>query len=111
MSVLGDVEILEDGLKMNALGLHCLSVLIEKVFNIFHLRWVRSEILSPCKKCVILGDRGDASAWVLVDAFSSESIVDIFCEPGVLEETLRVIGGVLIGKILELIVSKSEVHA
>ena len=111
MTILCDVKVLEDWLKVDTLVLDCSSVLFQEILNSLHLLWICGKIFSPCKESVILSDSSDSSIWIFVDSSSCESFVDACDKCSVLEETFWVISLVLICQELILIICQIEFHA
>ena len=106
MAILGDIKVLEHWLQVDSHGLHSMSVLIQDLVNLRAKSWVRSQILSPCKEGVVLGDSGDLSGRCLVNSLDGESFVDVVHELSVPEESLWVVAAVLVGERLELVVGE-----
>ena len=109
VTVAGNVEVLEDGLKVNALVLDGGTVLFKDFLDLL-LVLITRKVLSTGQKSVALGDLGNSSRGILVDSGQSESSVDVGAEVGVAEEPLGVSSLVFQGQGLELIVRQGEVH-
>lgn len=109
MTILGDVEVLEDRLEVHASLLDGISVLVDNVFHINRVV-VTSEVLAASKDSVFVRLGGDSSERGLVDSSDSESLVNAGGECDVVEEDFRVVGFVGVAESLEFIVSQGEVH-
>jgi hypothetical protein len=109
VTVAGNVEVLEDGLKVNTLVLDSGTVLFKDSLDLL-LVLITRKVLSAGQKSVALGDWGNSSRGILVNSGHSESSVDVGAEVGVAEEPLGVSGLVLQGQGLELVVRQGEVH-
>lgn len=110
VTVLGDVEVLEDWLQVDAHGLHSLAILVKDIIDLVTGSWVGAQILSPGEEGIVLGDWGDHSRWRLVNSSRRESLVNAGDEVGVSEEALWVVGLVLVSQALKLIVGEGEVE-
>ena len=109
VTVAGNVEVLEDGLKVNTLVLDGGTVLFKDFLDLL-LVLITRKVLSAGQKSVTLGDWGNSSRGILVNSGQSESSVDVGAEVGVAEEPLGVSSLVLRGQGLELVVRQGEVH-
>jgi hypothetical protein len=103
VTVAGNVEVLEDGLKVNALVLDGSPVLFEDLLDLF-LVLITRKVLSAGQKSVALGDCGNSCRGVLVNSGQSESSVDVGAKVGVAEEPLGVSSLVFLGQGLEFVV-------
>lgn len=109
MTVLGNVEVLEDRLEVHASLLNGISVLVDNVLHIDRAV-VTSEVLAASKDSVFVRLRSDSSEGSLVNSRESEGLVDAGYEVNVVEEYFRVVGFVGVAESLEFIVSQGEVH-
>jgi hypothetical protein len=106
VSVLGDIEVLEDGLEENAAGSDSLLVFSKdglKVDHVFSL-----EVLSAGENCLAFGHGGNFAEGVLLDSIGSEGLVDGGAELNVVEELLGVGGNILVSESLVLLVGEGE---
>jgi len=110
VTVLGDIEVLEQGLQQDASGVHGEAVLVEDLLNVVGSSLLLLEVLSAGEQGVLLGDGLDLDGRGLVNSLDSEGKVDVVAEGVVVEELLGIVGAVLGGKSLELIISQGEVH-
>ena len=104
MTILCDVKVLEDWLEMNAFVSHSCPIFLKQVIDFLHLFRVCSKVLSSSQQSVVLSNWGYSDVWVLVNTSSGESFVDACNKVCVFEESLRVIGLVLVGQSFELII-------
>jgi len=109
VTIAGNVEVLEDRLKVNSLVLDGGTVLFKDFLDLL-LVLITRKVLSAGQKSVALGDWGNSSRGILVNSGQSESSVDVGAEVGVAEEPLGVSSLVLLGQGLELVVRQGEVH-
>jgi hypothetical protein len=110
MTIPSDVKVLEDWFQMDSHGLDSLSVLLKYFFDFVVLSWI-AQVLSSGKESVILRVGIDSDSWVLVNSLDGESLVDVGHKVSVSEETLSILGGVLVSKGLKLILCEGEIHA
>lgn len=107
MAVLGDVEVLEDGLQVHTLGLNGFA---EMVKDRLDLTVVVSEVLSAGEEGVFFREGGDTRAGALIDASDGEGLVDAVAEIDIIEEDFGVVRLILVGEGLKFIVGQCEVH-
>ena len=107
VTVLGDVEILEDGLQVHALGLDRFTELLEHLLD---LNVVVSKVLSAGEEGVFLREGGDTRAGALVNAADGEGLVDAVNEIDIIEENFGVVCLILVSQGFKFIVSQCEVH-
>jgi len=109
MAILGNIEVLENWLNVDALGVDGGPVLLEEVVNALLLLWVGGEVFSSGKEGVTLSLCGDSDGGVLIDSVGCESFIHTGNEGCVLEESLGVVSLVFVGKEFKLLVSELEV--
>lgn len=90
MAVFSTVEVLEDGLKVDAADLDGLAVLIKDSANLLFSA-ASLEVLAAGEQSVILSNGWDADGRGLVNAGGGECLVNASDESDVVEETLGVI--------------------
>jgi len=103
-----DVEVLEDGLEMHALGLNCLTEVFEEVLDLYVMV---SEVLLASEESVFVGKRSNAHVGVLVNSCDGESLVDALAEVNVVDKDLGVVSLVLVCEAVEFVICEVEVHA
>lgn len=106
MTTLGDVEVLELGLQVDASVLHGGAVLRDKAFHLVLLLPREVEVLTASSVGVVLGDRLDKCRWVFVDTFNGKGRVDVLGEGRIVEPGVNAI---LPSKGIELILGQLEV--
>jgi hypothetical protein len=109
MAILGNIEVLENWLKVDALVVDGGPVLLKKVVDALLLLWVGGEVFSSGKEGVTLSLCGDSDVGVLIDSKGCESFIHTGNEGCVLEESLGVVSLVFVGKEFKLLVSELEV--
>jgi len=109
MSIASDIEILEDGLEVNASLFDGVNVLSHNVLNV-NVGCSISKVLSASADGIARLDSVNTDVRVLVNASDGEGLVDASGESNVVEENLGVVSLVLVGKRLKFIFSQSEVH-
>ena len=72
--------------------------------------WVGAQILSSCEEGIVLGDWSNHGSWSLIDSSNSESLVDVGDKLCVFEETLGVVGAVLVSNSLKFVISQVVVE-
>lgn len=107
VTVLGDVEILEDGLQVHTLGLDSFAEMVEDRLD---LTVVVSKVLSAGQEGVFFGEGGDTRAGALVNAADGEGLVDAVAEIHIIEEDFGVVRLILVREGFKFIVSQCEVH-
>jgi len=110
MAIFGDVVVLKHWLEMDALVFNGSFVLIKDVVDFISVLGCACKVLSTSQKGVVLGNGGNSGGWSLVNSLDGESRVDVGNEVSVAEESLRVVGLVLLSQSLELVIGQNEVE-
>lgn len=101
------IEVLENWLEVDTLGLNGGTEFIE---NAFDVNVMVSEVLFTGKESVCFGDWLYAHVRIFINSANRESFVNALDEVFVIEENLSVVGRVLICKSIIFVVGKVEVH-
>lgn len=108
--VLRDVEVHEHGLQVDSLDPNGLSVLVKNALQHLLLLIVEVKVLASGKHSGIIGNGRNLGLRILLNAVSSESLVDARAEVLVVDHELGVIRLVLAGEGHELLGGQVEVE-
>jgi hypothetical protein len=109
VTVLGNIEILEDGLEVHASLLDGISVLSN---NVVHVNGVvvLGQVLAAGKEGVVVRLSVNSGKRSLINSSDGEGLVDAGSECNIVEENFGVVSFVSVAKGLEFIVGQIEVH-